>query len=164
MPAVGSRQFNRREENAERKIQNSSRPFSFCGKTEKSFSFQPLAFSLAIMPFTVTHPLGRPPTFPELQALARQHDVQIDGNELAGSFCHPDPNQPKVTGNYTFEPNGGIHGDFTSPIMGKLTGTFVFTTGKAEVTITEKPFLLPEAVLKSKLSAGLKEFCAKFPA
>ena len=114
------------------------------------------------MAFTVTHQLGRPPTFPELQELASQFDVQIDGNELAGGFCHPDPEQPKVKGNYTFEQNGDLRGDFTSHVMGKLTGTFEFTTGNAGITITEKPFLLPEAVLKSKLSEALKEFCAKF--
>ena len=115
------------------------------------------------MPFTVTHPLGRPPTFPELQALARQHEIQINGNELAGDFCHPDEEHPKVKGNYAFEKNGDIRGDFTGYVIGKLTGIFVLMTGKAEVTITEKPFLIPEAVLKSKLSEGLKWFCAKFP-
>ncbi len=119
-------------------------------------------FSLAAVPFTVTQPLGRPPTFSELQALAGQHDVQIHGNERAGDFCHPNPEQPKVKGNYTFEPNGDFRGDFTGHIIGKLTGTFVFTTGKAEITVTERPFLLPESVLKSTLSGALKEFCARF--
>jgi|ERR1035437_23539 hypothetical protein len=115
------------------------------------------------MPFTITHPLGKPPTFPELQVLARQHQVQINGNEQAGDFCHPNSEQPKVKGSYALEQNGDIRGDFTSNIIGKITGRFWFTTGKAEVTITEKPFLLPEAVLKSKLSDALQEFCAKFP-
>ena len=114
------------------------------------------------MPITVTLPLGRPPTFPELQELAGQHGVQLNGNELAGSFCHPNPEQPRVTGNYVFEPNGDLHGDFTSRILGKLAGTFIFTTGKAEVTITEKPFLIPESVLKSKLAEGLKAFGGRF--
>jgi hypothetical protein len=122
------------------------------------------AFNLLYtMPFTVTHQLGRLPTFPELQALARQNEVQINGNEQAGAFCHPDQEHPKVKGNYAFEQNGDIRGDFTGHGIGKLIGMFVFTTGKAEITITEKPFLLPEAVLRSKLSEGLKEFCAKFP-
>ena len=116
------------------------------------------------MPFTVTQPLGRTPTFPELQALAGQHDVQINGNELAGGFCHPGPEQPKVKGNYTIEQNGDVRGDFTSQVLGKLAGTFVFGTGKAGVTITEKPFLIPEALLKSKLSEELKKFCDKFSA
>jgi hypothetical protein len=115
------------------------------------------------MPFTVTQPLERPPTFPELQELARQHDVHIIGNEQAGDFYHPDSEQPKVKGNYSFEPNGEICGDFSSHIIGKLKGKFVFTAGKAEVTITEKPFLIPEAVLKAKISEAMKEFCAKFP-
>ena len=114
------------------------------------------------MPFTITHQLGRLPTFAELQELARQYEVQIHGNEQSGSFCHPDPEQPKVTGNYAFEQTGDIRGDFTSHVIGKLSGTFVFTAGKAEITITHKPFLIPEAVLKSKLLEGLKEFCAKF--
>src|ERR1700690_264075 len=114
------------------------------------------------MPFTVTHPLGRPPTFLELQALAGQHNVQFNGNDRAGDFCHPDPEQPKVKGNYSFEPNGDIHGDFTGHVIGKLAGTFVFTAGKAEITVTERPFLLPESVLKSTLSEALKEFCARF--
>lgn len=115
------------------------------------------------MPFTVTQPLGRPPAFSELQALAKQYDVHIHGNELTGDFCHPNPEQPKVKGNYVFGPNGDVRGDFTGHVMGNLTGTFVLMTGKAGITITEKPFLLPEAVLKSTLSLALKEFCAKFP-
>jgi hypothetical protein len=116
------------------------------------------------MPFTVTEQLGRPPTFTELQALAGQHDVRISGNELAGVFHHPNPEQPKVEGNYAFEPNGDLRGDFTSHFMGRLAGTFVFATGKAEVTIAEKPFLIPEAMLKSKLSEELGKFCARFHA
>jgi hypothetical protein len=50
------------------------------------------------MPFTVTHQLGRPLTFPELQELARHNEVQINGNELAGDFWPPDREQPKVKG------------------------------------------------------------------
>ena len=114
------------------------------------------------MPFTITQPLERPPTFPELQALAGQHDVHISGTELAGDFCHPDPKQPKVQGDYTFEPNGDVRGNFSGHVFGKLAGSFAFTTGKAEVTIAERPFLLPEAVLRTKISEALKEFCANF--
>jgi hypothetical protein len=114
------------------------------------------------MPITVTQSLKRPPTFAELQALAGQHDVHIRGNELTGDFYHPDLEQPKVTGHYAFEADGGLRGDFTGQIMGTLAGNFALTTGKAEIAITEKPFLLPEAVLKSKLSAALKDFCARF--
>lgn len=114
------------------------------------------------MPFTVTQQLGRPPTFAELQTLGRQHGVWINGDERAGAFCHPNPEQATVTGHYAFEPNGDLRGDFTGHVMGKLAGSFTLATGKAEITITEKPFLLPEAVVKTKLSAALKDFCAKF--
>jgi hypothetical protein len=96
-----------------------------------------------------------------MQILAAQHDVQIRGNELAGDFCHPNREQPKVMGQYAFDPNGNIRGDFTANVMGKLAGHFTLTAGKIEVTITEKPFLLPEAILKSTLSTALKEFCSK---
>ena len=115
------------------------------------------------MPFTTTQPLGRVPTFPELQALARQHQVQINGSEQAGEFQHPDPEQPMVTGNYVFEPDGNLRGDFTGNILGKLAGTFAFMEGRAEVTITAKPFLLPEPVLKARLAGELEKFCAQFP-
>jgi hypothetical protein len=115
------------------------------------------------MPFSVTHPLGRVPTFPELQALAAQHGVQIHGHELAGEFHHPDRDRPKVTGNYRFEPDGVLRGEFIGHVLGKLTGTFVLMQGNAEVTITAKPFLLPETVLKSKLAEALAGVCAQFP-
>jgi len=115
-----------------------------------------------LMPITTIRPLGRLATFAELQALAAQHDVQINGNEQAGDFCHPNPEQPKVTGHYAFDMNGNIRGDFIGHVMGKLGGSFTLTTGKAEVTITEKPFLLPQAVLKSKVTEALKDFCAGF--
>ncbi|MGB8369699.1 MAG: hypothetical protein ACLPYZ_02150 [Limisphaerales bacterium] len=114
------------------------------------------------MSLTVTQQLGRLLTFPELQELARQHDVHIIGNEQAGDFCYPDLEQPKVKGNYAFEQNGDIRGTFAGHVLGKLAGGFVVTTGKVEITITEKPFLMLEVVLKSKLSEALKEFCAKF--
>jgi hypothetical protein len=113
------------------------------------------------MALTVTQPMERAPTFAEIQMLAGQHDVQIHGNELAGDFCHPNSGQPKVAGRYNIGSNGDIRGDFNANAIGKLTGHFALTAGKIEVTITEKPFLLPEAMLKSALSAALKEFSTK---
>jgi hypothetical protein len=69
-----------------------------------------------------------------------------------------------VSGTYRFEPDGGLRGEFTGNILGKLAGTFVFRTGNAEVCITAKPFLLPKSVLKSKLSGAMTEALARFPA
>ena len=114
------------------------------------------------MSLTVTERLERAPRFTELQALAAQHDVRINGNEQAGDFCHPGSGQPTLTGRYAVEPGGGIRGDFSAQVMGKLAGTFALMAGKAVVTITEKPFLLPEAILRSQLSTALKDFCARF--
>jgi hypothetical protein len=48
-------------------------------------------------------------------------------------------------------------------VLGTITGAFIFLAGKAEVTVTRKPFVMPEGTLKSQLLEGLKEFCAKFP-
>jgi hypothetical protein len=114
------------------------------------------------MSFTITESLERLPTFVEIKTLAEQHDIRISGNEQAGDFCHPGSGQSKITGRYAVEPGGGIRGDFSAQVMGKLAGTFAFTAGKAVVTITEKPFLLPEAILRSQLSTSLKDLCARF--
>ena len=67
-----------------------------------------------------------------------------------------------MRGNYTYEQNGDFHGKFAGHLLGKLAGGFVFAFGKAEITITEKPYLLPEAALKSTLSVILKDSRAKF--
>jgi hypothetical protein len=49
-------------------------------------------------------------------------------------------------------------------VLGIITGIYVISTGKVDVTITGKPWLMPEGTLKEKLSEGLVVFCAKFPA
>ena len=109
-------------------------------------------------PFTISRPLGRVPTFTELKTLAQEFEIQISGSEQTGIVSHP-----KVNGTYTFETNGDLRGDFTALVLGKIPGVFMLMAGKAEITITDKPFLLPEAGLRSKLSKGLEMFCAKFP-
>ncbi|HEV2693873.1 MAG TPA: hypothetical protein VG347_13350 [Verrucomicrobiae bacterium] len=109
-------------------------------------------------PFTISHPLGRVPTFTEIRTLAQEFEIQISGNDQAGAVSHP-----KANGTYTFENKGGLRGDFTAVVLGKITGVFVLMTGKAEITITDKPYLLPVALLKSKLLQGLEAFCTRFP-
>jgi hypothetical protein len=110
-------------------------------------------------PFTITHTVGRVPTFAELQALAKEHEIQINGTPQAGEFSHS-----KATGKYAFEKNGDLGGDFTGQhVLGIITGVYVIATGKAEVTINSKPFLMPEGALKANILEGLKVFCAKFP-
>jgi hypothetical protein len=110
------------------------------------------------MRFTVTHTIGRVPTFAELQNLAKEHDVQIVGDDQKGEFNHP-----KAAGKYTFENGGELRGDFTGQVLGQITGFYVFMTGRADITITEWPFLLPERILRPRILEGLKAFCAKFP-
>jgi hypothetical protein len=111
------------------------------------------------MRFTVTHTIGRVPTFAELQNLAKEHDVQIVGDDQKGEFKHP-----KAAGKYTFEKNGDINGDFTGHhVLGIITGIFVIMTGNAGITINTRPFLMPEALLRSEILKQLTVFCAKFP-
>lgn len=108
-------------------------------------------------PFTVSHPLGRVPTFGELQEKAKLYEVQIKGNDRAGEWMHS-----KAAGKYSFEKAGEISFDFSVPVPG-LTGFSLLQAGKAEITITERPFYVPESLLKPKIMEHLKVFCDMFP-
>ena len=78
--------------------------------------------------------------------LAEQNSVRVTGNEQAGLFSGRG-----VEGDYLFGEDG-IHGKFAGH---GITGEFSFEVGKAAVTITDKPFWLPEALLKRKITEGL---------
>ena len=67
------------------------------------------------------------------------------------------PPSRRVEGNYECGEDG-IHGKFAGH---GVTGEFPFEPGKAAVTITDKPFWLPERLLKQKIAAGLETFCAE---
>lgn len=84
--------------------------------------------------------------------LAEQNHVHVTGNELAGSFsCRG------VEGDYEFG-DQGIHGKF----VGRgIAGEFSFEIGKASVTITDKPFWLPDILLKQKITEGLDTLCTE---
>jgi len=41
-----------------------------------------------------------------------------------------------------------------------VKGEFSFEIGMAVVTITDKPFWLPEVILKQKITEGLDSLCA----
>jgi hypothetical protein len=102
------------------------------------------------MAFTITRNLERLPSYSLLRKLAEQKRVQVTGNEFAGSFsCRG------VAGDYRFGEDG-IHGKFAGH---GVTGEFTFEMGKAALTITDKPFWLPEMLLKQKLTEGLDTFC-----
>ena len=85
-----------------------------------------------------------------LCTLAGQHHVQVTGNERAGSF-----RGRGGEGDYEFG-EGCVRGNFS---VHGVTGTFALATGKATVTVTDKPFWLPEVLLKQKIAAGLETFC-----
>ena len=84
--------------------------------------------------------------------LAEQNNVRVTGNERTGSFS-----SQGVEGNYEFS-DDRIHGTFAGR---GVTGEFSFEIGKAAVTITDKPFWLPEMLLKQKITEGLDILCNK---
>lgn len=98
------------------------------------------------MSFTISKNLEQLPSYPMLCKLAEQNSVHVTGNEQAGLFsCRG------VEGDYQFVEDG-IHGKFAGH---GITGEFSFEVGKAAVTITDKPFWMPEMLLKQKIAEGL---------
>src|SRR5437879_1380286 len=98
------------------------------------------------MSFTITRKLDQVPNYPMLCKLAEQNQVRLTGNERTGSFS-----SSGVEGDYEFDEHG-IRGTFTGH---RVKGEFSFEIGKAAVTITDKPFWLPEVLLKQKITGGL---------
>ena len=100
----------------------------------------------------MTRKLEQLPSYPMLRKLAEQNHVRLTGNEHTGSLsCRG------VKGNYEFSEDG-IHGTFAGR---GVTGEFSFEIGKAAVTITAKPFWLPEMILEQKLTEWLDALCNK---
>ena len=60
-----------------------------------------------------------------------------------------------MEGNYEFGEDG-TRGKFAGH---GVTGEFSFEIGKAAVTIIDKPFWLPEKILKQKITEGLDKLC-----
>jgi hypothetical protein len=98
------------------------------------------------MSFTISKNLEQLPSYPMLCKLAEQNSVRVTGDEHTGLFSGSG-----VEGDYQFVEDG-IHGKFAGH---GITGEFSFEVGKAAVTITDKPFWLPEALLKRKITEGL---------
>jgi hypothetical protein len=98
------------------------------------------------MSFTIIKNLEQLPSYPMLCKLAEQNQVRVTGNERAGSFSGHG-----MEGDYKFGEDG-IHGKFAGH---GVTGAFAFEIGKASVTINDKPFWLPEKLLKQKIAEGL---------
>jgi hypothetical protein len=98
------------------------------------------------MSFTIIRNLEQPPDYAMLRALAERNHVRITGDERSGSFSGR-----AVEGAYEFGEEG-IRGTFASH---GVTGAFSFETGKGTVTVTKKPFWLPEMVLRQKITEGL---------
>ncbi len=85
-----------------------------------------------------------------LWKLAEQNHVHVTGNERTGSFSGRG-----VAGDYAFgEP--AVRGQFAGH---GVTGEFSFERGQAAVTISDKPFWLPEILLKRMIAERLEMVC-----
>jgi len=102
--------------------------------------------SPAKMSFTITRKLEQLPSYSMLCKLAGQNHICVTGNEHAGSFS-----SRGVEGNYKFGE------DCIRVTFGGrgVTGEFSCESGRAAVTITDKPFWLPEVFLKQKITEWL---------
>src|SRR3954468_639291 len=98
--------------------------------------------------FTITRKLDRLPSYPTLCKLAEQNNVRLSGVEQAGSFS-----SSGIEGNYELDEQS-VRGTFSGH---GVKGWFRFEIGEAQVTITEKPFWLPEGLLKQKITDGLEK-------
>ena len=98
------------------------------------------------MPFTIIKNVEQLPSYSILSKLAEHNHVRVTGNERTGSFSGHG-----VEGDYEFG-DDGIHGKFVGH---GVSGQFSFEIGKAAVTITDKPFWMPELLLKQKIAEGL---------
>jgi hypothetical protein len=98
------------------------------------------------MSFTIIKNLEQLPSYPTLCKLAEQNGVRVTGNEHTGLFSGRG-----VEGDYHFGEDG-VYGKFAGH---GITGEFSFEVGKAAVTITDKPFWMPEMFLKQKVTEGL---------
>lgn len=98
------------------------------------------------MSFTIIKNLEQPPTYAMLCKLAEQNHVRVTGDERSGRFsCRG------VEGDYVLG-DEGIHGNLAGH---GVLGAFSFEIGRATVTISDKPFWLPELLLKQKIAEGL---------
>jgi hypothetical protein len=104
------------------------------------------------MSFTIIKSLEQVPSYATLCKLADQNQVRVTGSERTGAFSGHG-----VEGNYEFGEDG-IHGKFAGH---GVKGEFSFEIGQATVTITDKPFWLPELLLKQKITEGLDALCNK---
>ena len=102
------------------------------------------------MSFTITRSLDQLPSYPMLCELAANNRVHVTGDERNGSFsCRG------VEGDYEFG-EGGVQGKFAGH---GVRGEFCFEIGKATLTVTDKPFWLPEVLLKQQILKGLDRLC-----
>ncbi len=107
------------------------------------------------MSITITRNLDRVPDYPMLLDLAARNKVQMAGNERSGSFSWSGGRGEYELGEGRVQGKLSAHG---------VSGEFRLEEGKATVTVTTKPFWMPETLLRSKLTEGLESLCTRLSA
>jgi hypothetical protein len=107
------------------------------------------------MLITITRSLDRVPNYPTLLHLAAHNKVQLAGNEHGGSFSWSGGKGQYELGEGRVQGKLEAHG---------VSGEFLLEAGKATVTVTTKPFWMPETLLRSKLTEGLESLCTRLNA
>ena len=98
------------------------------------------------MSFTIIKNLEELPSYAMLCKMAGQNQLSITGDEQTGAFS-----RPGVEGGFEFR-EGVLRGKFAAH---GVKGEFSFETGQATVIVIERPFWLPETLLKRKITEGM---------
>jgi hypothetical protein len=98
------------------------------------------------MSFTITKRLEQLPSYSALCKLAVENQISVVGDEHTGSFSGQG-----LQGDYQFGERS-MKGKFSSH---GVRVEFGIENGEAAVSVIEKPFWLPESLLKRKIEDGL---------
>jgi hypothetical protein len=104
------------------------------------------------MAFVLTLPYTGPhlPTLPQLTPVAARLGVTFQGDPTQGSY-----RGPGVDGAYHFLPEC-ITGTFAGH---GVRGDFSWELQHLRITVSQKPFFVPEALLRERVTAGFAALC-----
>ena len=104
------------------------------------------------MAFVLTLPYSAPrlPTLPQLEAVAARLGVSFQGNPTQGCY-----RGPGMDGAYHFLPEC-ITGTFAGH---GVRGDFSWELQHLRITVSEKPFFVPESLVRARVTAGFDALC-----
>ena len=104
------------------------------------------------MSFVLTLPYTEPrlPNLPQLEPVAARLGVTFHGDPMQGTY-----RGPGVDGDYRFQPER-ITGTFAGY---GVRGDFSWESTHLTITVSEKPFFIPESLIRARVAAGFDELC-----